>query len=553
MIADLRRVGENVTAVEVKRGAGGVPSLGRTLSAFGNMPDGGLIIIGLDAGEGFVPVGLADPGKIAQGVASQARSDALFPHVTVDVQIADFEGSQVVLCEVAGLPLPERPCRYEGVAYLRQFDGDYRMSDVEIRMIEDRQRHSSLGSPGWLAPDAIPVPGSSVEHFDADVVASVVENTRRGTVRYKGRSDEEVLYDLGALDGEGRATVAGLYVLGSFPQRFEPSWGASAAVQLHGEDGVRSRDLFFAEGSVPEMFSDLMDWAARNISDEIAYRRDGHAIDVPGLPAVAVREIIANALVHRDLSENSRGKSVNIRLNGRRLIVTNPGGLRGITTDQLGQQDARRPVNEHVYRLCTKYRFPDGARLIEGEGGGIRWVRKTLADADLIPPKFHDKGVSFAAIITKDSLVKKEYLEWLETIAGSHSLTREQRFTLLAMCAGEVWSHADACRRLKIDSVAARSMLQDLVARGLVSADGRGRATVYLLASAEAHPRPGGGMLPTGEAVLAWLEEAGEGSVADLAGSLPLTERQVRYALAKLEGARAVTHDGGRPALWRAK
>ncbi|MPV52298.1 hypothetical protein GCO27_04295 [Corynebacterium sp. zg331] len=271
------------------------------------MPDGGLIIIGLDAADGFAVVGLDEPGKIAQGVVSQARSDALSPSVTVDVEIVQYEGRNLVLCEVAGLPLPDKPCLYEGVAYLRQFDGDYRMSDVELQMIADRKRHSALDDPGWLAPDAISVTGSSRADFDSDIVASLIENTRRGTYRYRGHSDEAVLYDLGALDAQGQATVAGLYALGSYPQRFAPSWGASAAVQLDGE-GACATETCFCRGPVPEMFRDLMDWAARNISADIAYRRNGHAVDVPGLPAVAVREIIANALVHRDLSVLTRGK-----------------------------------------------------------------------------------------------------------------------------------------------------------------------------------------------------------------------------------------------------
>lgn len=274
----------------------------------------------------------------------------------------------------------------------------------------------------------------------------------------------------------------------------------------------RSRDLYLAEGSVPEMFSGLMSWVSRNISEEITYREDGH-----------------------------------------RFIVATPGGLRGITTDQLGQQDTRRPVNEHVYRLCMKYRFPDGARLIEGEGGGIRWVRKTLVDADLIPPKFYDKGVSFTAVITEDSLIKKEDLDWLDSISGVDSLTREQCSVLLAMRSGESFSNADVCKKLKIDSVDARLILQDLVVRGLVSVDGRGRSTIYFLASSQTHVRSRGDMSSTEEIVMAHLKEIGKASVSELRDTLSLTERQVRYTLSKLEKENLAEHDGGRPALWRLK
>ncbi|MBC3185804.1 hypothetical protein H7347_04315 [Corynebacterium sp. zg-331] len=145
-----------------------------------------------------------------------------------------------------------------------------------------------------------------------------------------------------------------------------------------------------------------------------------------------------------------------------------------------------------------KYRFPDGSRLIEGEGGGIRWVRTTLAQAELRPPIFHDKGVSFAAIISQDSLVREEDLDWLEEMADGTPLSREQRSVLLAMRAGESWSNSDARRRLGLDSVEARAMLQDLVSRGLVAIDGMGRSTMYFLAQQGEKRRQRQRFIPTG-------------------------------------------------------
>lgn len=52
------------TSVEVKRGAGGVPDLAATLCAFGNMPDGGTIIVGLDENSGFAVTGVADAAAV---------------------------------------------------------------------------------------------------------------------------------------------------------------------------------------------------------------------------------------------------------------------------------------------------------------------------------------------------------------------------------------------------------------------------------------------------------------------------------------------------------
>ncbi|MDR0837391.1 MAG: ATP-binding protein [Propionibacteriaceae bacterium] len=58
--------------MEVKRGSRGCPDVAETLCAFGNMPDGGLIVVGLDDSDGFRSVGVADPTTIESGIASQA-------------------------------------------------------------------------------------------------------------------------------------------------------------------------------------------------------------------------------------------------------------------------------------------------------------------------------------------------------------------------------------------------------------------------------------------------------------------------------------------------
>lgn len=279
-------------------------------------------------------------------------------------------------------------------------------------------------------------------------------------------------------------------------------------------------------------------------------------------------------IVHRDLSTLSRGASVNVRLKNGQLIVTNPGGLVGITTDQLGDQNARRPVNEHVYRLCQHYRFKDGTRLIEGEGGGIKWVRRELKAADLRPPRFYDKGVSFTAVISEESLLETEDLAWLAGVDPEGELTRAQRNILVEMRMGREWSNSEVRDAFGIDSVEARTELQTLVARGLADMDGTGRATVYRLADksgdTERREYPGGPgageclQLDTGRSgghraengtlqagvLLGALEADGAMSVRHLQDVTNLSERQVRYALDRLEAAGRVKRGQGKPARW---
>ncbi len=60
-------------------------------------------------------------------------------------------------------------------------------------------------------------------------------------------------------------------------------------------------------------------------------------------PPVAFRELIANALIHRDLDVWSAGLAIEVRLRRDRLVIANPGGLYGINVERLGRDPVTSP------------------------------------------------------------------------------------------------------------------------------------------------------------------------------------------------------------------
>ncbi|WP_234415986.1 MULTISPECIES: ATP-binding protein [unclassified Actinomyces] len=150
-----------------------------------------------------------------------------------------------------------------------------------------------------------------------------------------------------------------------------------------------------------------------------------------------------------------------IRLTRVRLIISSPGGLWGLTVDQLGTRDGKSAVNERLYDICTFTTDADGRRMIEGLGTGIRAVREALRQADMEPVRFQDTGVRFTALLPRAALLSPSDLTWLADL-DTEGLGVEQRHALAEMRhgrpgptrptgVGSVWTPlrpGDSCKNL---------------------------------------------------------------------------------------------------------
>lgn len=441
-LAQMRARRGDSTSIEVKRATGGVPRMPETLCAFANMPNGGTVIFGVEEGTGeFSVVGVTNIAELEAGIVSMAR-DAVHPVPQISFQTIEMNARNVVIAHIAPLPLADKPARVAGRAFLRQADGDYPMHPHEEHMIEVAR----LRSDEQVNYDLAPARGRSHDDLDKALTSAYVLAVRSHDRRLRDFDDLQILRMTNVLTASGEPTLAGLYALGTYPQGQYPALTVTAAVQLKGGEGQpRNRNLQDFTGPLPILLTDLLDWVASNLDRVNQYRDNGHMEVVSELPLNAVRELLANALVHRDLGPNTlgTGKQIQVRLTPRNLFIQNPGGLRGVSLAQIESvEHAQAAVNQRLYQIAKRLATPDGASIIEGEGGGIREVFRSVEARGLTRPQFIDTGVQFKALLWRDratsvntSVDASPHKNNTVVVPRSSSPTRNEHRTLAALAA----------------------------------------------------------------------------------------------------------------------
>ena len=264
-------------------------------------------------------------------------------------------------------------------------------------------------------PDTEAIRSTSLKALDPTLLRDYLTSCRSRSRRLAALDDTEVLRAAGVIAPSGEVTLAGIYAMGKNPQRYRPSLGITAAVLMPVGAKERTRDLIHVTGPIPDLLDGAMPWIARNTPTSIRCDDLGDSRETPVLPMWAVRELLVNALVHRNLDAATEAERIELRVVGSTLVITSPGGLRGITENALGRPDSKCAVNPVLYEICKNLHTTDGARLITDESG-IREVRDAAARADLPDPILRDSGVRFTAI-----------LRWPATETAETATTEEKK------------------------------------------------------------------------------------------------------------------------------
>ena len=343
---------------------------------------GGTIFIGKDD-EGNVS-GLNNYQKLLEDLPNKIR-DLL--GIFVEVNLHEENGKKYIEIIV---PTYQVPIAYRGKHYIR--------SGSTIQELKGAALNEFILKRSGKTWDAVieekagfdDIDGASIKQFLKDAYKANRINVERDI------SIPDLLEKLRLSDGS-QVKRAAIILFGKDPGRYY----TNLPVKI-GKFGDTSADLKFhevVEGNLIQL--------KERVSDMLNAKFLKHPIDFRGLqrferdeyPVDAVREMILNALVHR----NYLGAQTQLRLDDHSLSIWNDGTLPdGITEADLKRPHASKPRNPLIADVCFK------AGYIDSWGRGTIRILEACAELDLPEPEMTEFQGGFKVTLYKVRYAKEQ-------------------------------------------------------------------------------------------------------------------------------------------------
>lgn len=422
---------------------------------------------------GLLIVGIAGPSGALVGVRdSLAAEDRMLqamlmvePRLVIPVPqtLRLFDRAYVILDIPPGLP------------HVYALDGRFltRMG-AENAPLSPRDIRRLLVERGEISFETEVVPGALVD--DLDWEAAQAYAAKLGAMGRAGA--EETLLKRGCLTATPsgpRPTHAGLLLFGRDPQRFLRGAFITAARFTGTEmsDNFRKQELV---SNLPGMLRKAETFLEDHLRREVALGRSMQRTEQYELPMEAAREIVVNAVAHRDY--NIAGDGIRLFLFHDRMEVHSPGGLAGPVTIA-NIKDARFSRNPVIVQVLSDLGY------IERLGYGVDRVIDVMRERNLREPAFVETGGGFRATLYKDGqqtaadsaapalsgLFRGQPVNPRQEAALNFLLSGHNRITNSDLAAVFPEVHAETIRR----------DLADLVSKNILRKLGEKRGSYYIL------------------------------------------------------------------------
>lgn len=306
-------------------------------------------------------------------------------------------------------------------SYIRIGDSDEHMTEYEIYCLNSYK--------DGVQEDKRPIKIATIDDLDKEKINAFLEKAKKDKPNFSKFSNEKILKLCGIIEnstGKIYPTLSGMMLFGEYPQGFLPQlFVACVAVPgtklaETGEIGQRFNDNQRIEGTIDEMLEQTLAFIRRNISTKVIIDDDGNRKDIPEYPMKALREAIANALVHRDYSVSRESAYIYVQIYTDRIEIINPGDLYGNNRLELLGTDVMLEVrNKNIIKLIEI-----NGNIIENRHTGIATMFDEMKKMHLPEPKLESLRGDFKVTLWKEwteenkAEVDRSEQKWIEVDRG---------------------------------------------------------------------------------------------------------------------------------------
>ena len=343
---------------------------------------GGVIFIGKDDNGNVV--GVADYKKLMDDIPNKIRNAM---GITAEVNLHEEESKYFI--EIV-TPSYSVPISVRGRYY-------YRSGSTKQELTGAALNEFLLKKSGKTWDDVIETRATFDDIDEKTVKIFLAASQNTGRLPENDGLDLPELFEKLRLTENGQLKRAAIILFSKDPGKFYPS----IYVKI-GRFGKDDTDIIFQETEEGNLIM-LLQAVLNQLNRKFLIRSIGfegmHRIEKGEYPLAAIREMLLNALVHR----NYMGAPIQIRVYDDKISIWNEGSLpAGLTLAALKRSHSSRPRNPIIADVSFKGGY------IDAWGRGTIKIMDTCKEAELPEPEMQEQDGGFIITLFKNNLTQEQ-------------------------------------------------------------------------------------------------------------------------------------------------
>jgi len=348
--------------------------LAQHISAFANLQGGGMLVFGVNGDGSLFSVSKQETDNIVQLLGNIAKNNLVYA-IKIEHAIMEYDGHALLFVYIP--EQPEKPVHLKGQdlynSYCRSAGQTVKMSQNQVKDLIS----SSKGIPfeRRIAKENL-TENEVLQLLNYRKFFELIDKnvpTSADTILNKMKEHDFCKFE----QDKWHITNLGAILFASDINNFQELYGKSVIVRKY--VGTNNREMEFEQvekNGYAAGFEDLVDFVMK--ITQKGEKRDVIRTNEYIYPRVAIREFIANALIHQDFAIT--GMSITIEIFSDRLTITNPGAPLNDINRLIDLPPHSR--NEILANTMLLLRF------CEKRGSGIDYAIEAVEKQLLPPVKF---------------------------------------------------------------------------------------------------------------------------------------------------------------------